>query len=356
MRASWNVGSRVAAALQFAGAGLLETSSSLLSAVLSRDAFNGQALKSARVHSQRDQKARSVGLLALLGQRYQKGILSLKEVVRLLIDPLFGTSRSVGNAIAIPLQFATQLAYQALVEPTKLAKKPLIPTNVETRDHIWGFMEATVAQSILDRAIRKNNLLTELFANWRGQIISKYIFQPYYADHLDPDYGKAVPVEDLPARAANGLRDLSLLLEEVWATAHMYNGDFDILLRIAKEKNVGIDEAFALLDMVDSKYMEYYVPEKTTAPKTLVVETSEVGQILSPIMHPWEQGSQGSSWENQMADLSALPASLLDHVKMLTELSQSGGLPVTEDTAESVYDSSGPEEFYNPYASDEDKE
>lgn len=150
VRASWNVGSRLASVLQFARQGLLETSSSLMIALLSRDAFSqGKAIGDLKTSSVRSQKAKALGLLALLGERYQKGILSLKEVTRLLIDPKEDLSVP-GNAIAIPLAFSAQLAYQALVEPSK--PKPT-PSQVEERDRLWGFREFFMKQEMFDRIL-----------------------------------------------------------------------------------------------------------------------------------------------------------------------------------------------------------
>lgn len=107
-----SVGGRVANAISFANAGLFYPSPSLLIAVLARNSFsNGSVLPSMNTASIRDQKNLAIGLLALLGEKIRKGLLSLQEVALGLFFPVTLENSVLGNAIAIPLTQATRLAW-----------------------------------------------------------------------------------------------------------------------------------------------------------------------------------------------------------------------------------------------------
>nr|UIW13815.1 MAG: RNA-dependent RNA polymerase [Rhizoctonia solani mitovirus 43] len=203
VQAGWRVAGRVANAISFANAGLLETSQSLLLAVLSRNAFlNGKAVGEIKTQSVRSQKQFSLGVLSLLGERFQKGIISLREVMHAIIDPK-GPIDLNKDAIAIPIKAASTLAYQALVEG-KISGYPY--SHEWDREPKYLEMEDKVATEMLHTSINK---LKELMNNYdflieagSQQLLSGLRYE-------DPaDFSKEIPFSDLPPKILAHLTDV----------------------------------------------------------------------------------------------------------------------------------------------------
>lgn len=194
VHAGWRVSGRVANALSFASAGLLENSKSLLLAVLSRNAFSGgKVLGSIRTSSVRSQKALSLGVLSLLGERFQKGIIPLREVMHAIIEPK-GPIDLDRNAIAIPIQAASTLAYSALVEPTK---RPSYPYSHEwKREPKYLEIEDKLATNMLHACVNKLKLLINNYDFLIEYGASKMYHTLHYSD-ADLFY-KDIPYQDIP--------------------------------------------------------------------------------------------------------------------------------------------------------------
>jgi len=298
VRSSWNVGSRLASVLQFARLGLLEAGSSLMVALLSRDAFSkGKATLSVKTESPRAQKARALGLLALLGERYQKGILSLKEVTRILINPKDYLDE--GNAIAIPLQFATQLAYRALVDPQ--APHP-IPSQVEERDRIWGFREPFLKQELMDAITSEKQLLisemVSLSFSW-----TEHMFWPLRYKSSE----EFIPQNDLPVDYLHAYWELSELVTTLFHTKIVHR--YDVLLGTLSdledqfwedEGGVSLETLFGLRGEIESLRSAIKIKD-ALKPKTTLMETAkpikEASALAGTVPSWWtEQDYLENSW------------------------------------------------------------
>jgi len=193
IRAGWKVGGRVSNALAFAKAGLLENTESLLQAILSRNTFSkGRVVASYRTSSVNSQKALSLGILALLGERFQNGILPLRTVMHAIIDPYIKDIDLKGNAIAIPIKASLHAAYQALVEP---GKPQLYPFSLEwTREPKFLENEDKLAIQLLRSALNKVKILRDQF-DW---FIAKNASELYFPLHYSDEFAEEVPLADLP--------------------------------------------------------------------------------------------------------------------------------------------------------------
>lgn len=372
VRSMVSVGSRLASALQFAQAGLLSKSSSLVSAVLSRDAFsNGQALRPIQTMSVRDQKARSLGLLALLGQRYQAGILSLKEVVRLVLDPTWGKA-SGRNAVAIPIQFATQLAYRALI---KLDVAGFVPPQAERRDQIYEYLEASIRESVLERcqaAIDRlkdtNNIvgsimfgetaegeeygyLAKYFELWNYNVDNQWekllftnnasglalanakvkrLGNEYHTRLSDTPDGlllewcvkeplTPVPVWDLPEDLQDKVNLAMSVIDRVWLNVVDKVTELDSAIWHARENGGTLDEALDLLDEITNAVQEFKDPEVVRVkPGTTVIE---VESALSSIRDAAEELARTTGIINDTIDTSGLTAEELRELERIPDAS-----------------------------------
>lgn len=192
IRAGWKVGGRVANALAFAKAGLLENSVSLLTAILSRDTFSkGRVLPDYRVSSVTSQKALGLGVLALLGERFQNGIIPLRTVMHAIIAPDSGLDLR-GDAIAIPIKASLHAAYQALVEGTG---PQLYPFSAEkARDRVFSSLLPRLIIKSLESAVNKAKLLTDSYDGYITEAASAMYFSLGYQDAPT----EKVPLNDLP--------------------------------------------------------------------------------------------------------------------------------------------------------------
>lgn len=204
IRAGWKVGGRVANSLAFAKAGLLENSVSLLTAILSRNTFSkGRVLPVYRVSSVSSQKALSLGVLALLGERFQSGIIPLRTVMHAIIEPNSGLDLKE-DAIAIPIKASLHAAYQALVEGTKPQVNPF--SHQAKRDRVFSSLEYKLPMQILHSALNKVIVLRDQYDWLIAKNASELYFSPHYAETNNfntyyvsgKSFSEKVPLTDLP--------------------------------------------------------------------------------------------------------------------------------------------------------------
>jgi hypothetical protein len=182
--------------LQFAKAGLLETTESLLTAILSRNTFSkGKVLPAFRTSSVSSQKALSLGVLALLGERFQNGIVPLRTVMHAIIspDPKAGIDL-VADAIAIPIKASLHAAYQALVEASKPHPYPY--SREDVREPRFLSAEFKLIISMLESAVNRAKLLWDNYDRLISVNARAMFFPLYYREAGKED--KAVPLSDLP--------------------------------------------------------------------------------------------------------------------------------------------------------------
>jgi hypothetical protein len=179
--------------LQFARAGLLETGESLLTAVLSRNTFSkGRVLPAIRTSSISSQKALALGVLALLGERFQKGIIPLRTVLHAIIDPSSKNLDLGGDAVAIPLKASIHAAYQALVEGNKSQPYPFShewdrePTFLENEDKL--------ATQVLHSSLNKVSVFRDQY-DW---LIAKNASELYYPLYYAAEPGVKPELSDIP--------------------------------------------------------------------------------------------------------------------------------------------------------------
>lgn len=97
----------------------------------------------------------------------------------------------------------------------------------------------------------------------------------FYSDMVTETGMETVPKSDLPDEFAKLYQDTLLFLEAVHGTAHMTNVGWSGAFKRARELVPTVLQSLELLDMVESKIMEWKIPEKLK-PKTFVVETASV--------------------------------------------------------------------------------
>jgi hypothetical protein len=281
--AGWRVSGRVANALSFASAGLLKNSKSLLLAVLSRNAFSGRkALGSIRTSSVRDQKAFSLGVLSLLGERFQSGILPLREVMHAVIDP-FGPIDLNKDAIAIPIQAASTLAYSALVDPNKEMSYPY--SHEWKREPKYLELEDKFAINMLHTSVNK---LKELINNFEFLIEAgarKMYSGLYYSD---PEFfTQDIPHKDIPFPILNLVTDVesfySLILGFEMTNLHptfLYDELYSLM-----DSMLLYEEAAEIVDKVDnlSQKLEIVQPKRQVQELT-ILETANVLQALKGVL------------------------------------------------------------------------
>ena len=288
--------------MQWAKAGLLDNSRSLILATLARDTFEGPALRSVKTKSYRDQKARALGILAYLGLCYQKGALSLNTVLRILFNPEhiddrlsynanFWRMKSQTDAVAIPLNYSTQLAYNVLcshpewreheqkrldtvINPKGDVKVDVGLSRVETRNSLWSMSEPFVVDNILARAVRTVQKLNILRADWPNAVINRTVFPLYYVDTGEP-----APLNELPLRYQMNWERWKLFILREWPLPK----DLTLLAtsRIF-DPSLTMKEAEEILSEIESELQGYEIPEAAPAPKTTIMETAKV---LSNLAH-----------------------------------------------------------------------
>lgn len=157
LQSNWKLGGRIATVLQMLSSGLL-VSKSLLSALLSRNAINGQILSNFKTKSSRNQKELAIALLALSGSlltgtKYTVGKVSLAELLYAMLPPKWGESLDQ-RMIHTPIQWLLQTISSALnitAVPNNLRSYTLGPTlkiesnlsKIDSRDLIYrsGYSE-----------------------------------------------------------------------------------------------------------------------------------------------------------------------------------------------------------------------
>jgi hypothetical protein len=278
--AGWRVSGRVANALQFASSGLL-TSKTLLLAVLSRNAFSGgKVLGRIRTSSVRDQKALSLGVLSLLGERFQKGILSLREVMHAIIEPK-GPIDLDKNAIAIPIQAASTLAFSALG-----GGKPVYPFSHEwDREPKFLEMEDKVATEMLHTSVNK---LKQLIDNF--DFLVEFGAQQMYSGwvYADPELMfKDIPYNDLPGKHLALLTEIeqfySMVLGFEMTNLHpqfLYQELFQLM-----DSMLLYEEAIEIVDKVDSLVQRLEVVRpKAKVQETTIVESAPLLMTLKGVL------------------------------------------------------------------------
>nr|AAD17381.1 dsRNA viral RNA-dependent RNA polymerase [Thanatephorus cucumeris] len=187
IRAGWRIGGRVANALQFARAGLLEPGESLLQAILSRNTFSkGRVLPGYKTESVTSQKALALGVLALLGERFRSGIIPLRTVMHAIIDPISKNLDLKGDAIAIPIKASLHAAYQALVEGDK---PQLYPFSKEwNREPKFLENEDKLASRLLHSALNKVIILRDQYNWFIAENASEMYFPLSYLNNSSAKY------------------------------------------------------------------------------------------------------------------------------------------------------------------------
>jgi hypothetical protein len=293
VRSGWKVSGRVANAISFARAGLLENSRSLLLAVLSRNAFsNGKALPALKTSSVKSQKSFSLGVLALLGERFQNGIISLRELMHATLDP-FGPIEPNKDAIAIPIQAALKLAYSALVDPKRPIPYPF--SHEWKREPKFLELEDKVATAMLHASLNKVKELLDNFDSLLAQGAQRMYFGLHYnvsdprvtTDGVGGPKWDMVPYSDLPGPY------LALITEVESFYSYMLGFEMSRLhpsflykeLYSLMDSMLLYDEALELADQVDalSQKLEI-VAEVKDKPNKRVVESAKILGSLRDIL------------------------------------------------------------------------
>jgi hypothetical protein len=294
IRAGWKVGGRVANALQFAKAGLLENSVSLLTAILSRNTFSkGRVLPAYRTSSVSSQKALSLGVLALLGERYQNGILPLRTVLHAIVDPDIPGFDLKGVAIAIPIKASIQAAYQALVEWWKPQPYPF--SNEKGREPRFQGIEGRLAMSTLHSAVNKVKILRDSYDHLISLNAREMFFPLAYKDFPE----KQIPLSDLPGPYLALVSEIEQFFEMLIGLEMNYKdhpaGLFDELYQ---EMNTTLyyEEALEYSEKVEACEFRIKPYEGVSKPGRTVHETANVLMAIKGSL-----GSQKRRW-NQPLD------------------------------------------------------
>jgi hypothetical protein len=157
-------------------------------------------------------------LLALLGERYQSGILPLKEVMKLILNPK--DFESGGDAVAIPIQLSTQLAYAALTDPSKIDK--YVPSQNKEREYIWDWKRLSVVHAVYVDMINIWNeeldpLMLGLAERWRLRMFYPLYYQPTSVDGFSKE-PEIIPMTDVPADYRKTIWDMEDLVQEMFLT------------------------------------------------------------------------------------------------------------------------------------------
>jgi len=190
VRAGWRVSGRVANALHYASAGLLENSVSLLRLTLKSNAFSGGSPLSGTKYSYRRD---ALGVLSLLGERFSKGVVPLRVLMQALINPNYSEADLNGDMTAIPLKASLDVAYSALVDG--VCPDPVPFSKLETRTEIFEEYESEISTTMLQDALKKAK---DLYSNSELllQTGSRRLYGGLY--YLDATSLELPPVDDLP--------------------------------------------------------------------------------------------------------------------------------------------------------------
>lgn len=289
IRAGWRVGGRVANALQFAKAGLLDNSVSLLTAILSRNTFSkGRVLPTYRTSSVGSQKALSLGVLALLGERFQSGIIPLRTVMHAIIDPFNGLDLK-GVAIAIPIKASLQAAYQALVEYWK--PQPYFFSNESKREPKFLENEDKLATQVLHSALNKVKVLRDQY-NW---FIAKNASEMFFPLHYYNDSNmEKVPLVDLPGSYLALVTEIEQFFEMLIGLEMNYKDHPESIyqdLYQDMDSTLYYVEALELSDRVDSLEFKLKPYEGKVKPGKTIHETAPILVALRGVI-----GTQRRRW------------------------------------------------------------
>ncbi|QDB74989.1 MAG: RNA-dependent RNA polymerase [Epicoccum nigrum mitovirus 1] len=294
IRAGWKVGGRVANALQFARAGLLETTEALLQAVLSRNTFSkGRVLPDYRTSSVTSQKALSLGVLALLGERFQSGIIPLRTVMHAIINPEIKDIGLKGNAIAIPIKASLHAAYQALVET---GKPQLYPFSKEwVREPKFLEHEGNLAIHLLHSALNKVIILRDQY-NW---LIAKNASEMYFPLYYLDSNTEKVPLADLPGPYLALVSEIEQFFEMLIGLEMNWKDHPDAIyqdLYMEMDSTLYYEEALELHERVERLEYKLKPYEGKTKPGRTVHETAPIISALRGIL-----GSKSRRWLNSPA-------------------------------------------------------
>nr|UAN07874.1 putative RNA-dependent RNA polymerase [Rhizoctonia solani mitovirus 40] len=280
IRAGWKVGGRVANALAFARAGLLENSVSLLTAILSRNTFSkGRVLPDYRVDSVTSQKALGLGVLALLGERFQNGILPLRTVMHAIISPDSGLDLK-GDAIAVPIKASLHAAYQALVEGTKPQVYPF--SHEKKRDRVFSSLEYKLPMQILHSALNKAKVLMESYDNY----ISEGAAAMYFPLSYDNSSEK-VPLADLPGPYLALVSEIEQFYEMLIGLEMNWVDRPEAIYQMLYQEmdsTLYYDEALELSEKVDSLEFRITPYKGVERPGRIVRESAQVLQLVRGVL------------------------------------------------------------------------
>nr|WAY16626.1 putative RNA-dependent RNA polymerase [Binucleate Rhizoctonia mitovirus 13] len=282
IRAGWKVGGRVANALQFARAGLLKNSVSLLHAILSRDTFSkGQALPAYRTNSVHSQKALALGVLALLGERFQKGIIPLRTVMHAIIDPDNPSLDLKGNAIAIPLKASLQAAYQALVGRSE--EQPYPFSKEWKREPKFMENEDKLAIQVLHSSLNKVAILRDEY----DSLITRNAYEMFYPLFYKDEPNLKVPLSDLPGPYLALVSEIESFFEMLIGYEMNYKDRpvaiYDELY-CEMDSTLYYEEALELADRVDAADFKLKPYEGKVKPRAIIHETAPILAAMRGIL------------------------------------------------------------------------
>lgn len=282
IRAGWKVGGRVANALAFARAGLLENSVSLLHAILSRDTFSkGRVLPAYRTNSVHSQKALALGVLALLGERFQNGIIPLRTVMHAIIDPDNPSLDLKGNAIAIPLKASLQAAYQALVEGSKIQVYPF--SQEWKRQPKFLENEDKLATQVLHSALNKVAILRDNY----DKLITVNAYEMFFPLYYREEPELKVPFSDLPGPYLALVSEIEMFFEMLIGYEMNYEDrPAAIYKRLYAEMDSTLyyEEALELADQVEMADFKLKPYEGKVKPRAIVHETAPILAAMRGIL------------------------------------------------------------------------
>lgn len=288
IRAGWRIGGRVANALHFAKAGLLENSVSLLTAILSRNTFSkGRVLPEYRTSSVHSQKALALGVLALLGERFQSGIIPLRTVMHAIIEPGSGLDLK-GSAIAIPIKASLRAAYQALVESGKPQTYPF--SNEKGREPKFLENEDKLATQVLHAAVNKVKYLRDQYDWFIAKNASEMYFPLYYKDNPTED----VPLNDLPGPYLALLVEIEQFFEMLIGLEMNYENSPEAIFQelfMDMDSTLYYSEALELSDKVEKLEHKLLPYEGKTVARKTVHETAPILMALKRVI-----GTQKRRW------------------------------------------------------------
>lgn len=258
VRAGWNVGARVANALSFANAGLL-TSPSMLASVITR--FANTSL---------DIRDIGLGLLALLGSLYQKGIVTHRVLAEALVDPRNEDADFESEAVGLPTRACLLTAHIAL---TSGNLKDYPWSHQDIREEVYDEYESEFATVLLQTALKKATRLYEDQDVLLNKASRQFLHGIWYN-------GKEVEPSAMP-------RDYKLLLiqlENFYRSLidqdnaknnpeTLHDKIYDVLYKHAKYNHVSVAQALELLEEVEALEFKYTLEPPVGPGKTLIEST-----------------------------------------------------------------------------------